>query len=84
MAAKMNPHLERINYNLGLAYYKSESYKEAVAALESELKADPANLPAKQLLGMSYFLTLYYPEAAGVLTEVMEVKPDEVTLYYPI
>ena len=84
MAAKMNPHLERINYNLGLAYYKSESYKEAVAALESELKADPANLPAQQLLGMSYFLTHNYPEAAALLTEILEVKPNEVTLYYPL
>ena len=57
---------------------------EAAAALESELKADPANLPAKQLLGMSYFLTHNYPKAAALLTEVLDVKPNEVTLYYPL
>src|SRR5262249_30385950 len=38
LAAKWNPSQEGLNYNLGLAYYKSESYKEAIPALENELK----------------------------------------------
>jgi tetratricopeptide (TPR) repeat protein len=48
LAAKWNPNQEGLNYNVGLAYYKSESYKEARPALEKELKIDPANIAIKQ------------------------------------
>src|SRR4029078_9534149 len=43
LAAKWNPNQEGLNYNVGLAYYKSESYREAIPALEKELKIDPSN-----------------------------------------
>ena len=56
-------------------HFKSESYKEAVAPLERELKSRPANLQAKQLLGLSYFMTEDYARAAALLTEVVAAKP---------
>src|SRR5215203_3792600 len=56
LAAKWNPKQEGLNYNLGLANYKSEAYKDAIPALENELKVDPTNVNIKQLLGLSYFM----------------------------
>src|SRR5699024_7132898 len=56
LAAKWNPNQEGLNFNLGLAYYKSESYKEAIPALENELKLGSTNIAIKQLLGLSYFM----------------------------
>jgi len=53
LAAKWNPQQEGLNYNLGLAYFKSAMYEEAVAPLERELKAHPENSPARQLLELS-------------------------------
>src|SRR6185312_11459919 len=60
LAVKLNPQQEGLSYNLGLAYYRSASYKEAIGPLENELNARPMNLPAKQLLGLSYFMVENY------------------------
>src|SRR5215213_2169058 len=84
LAAKWNPNQEGLNYNLGLAYYKAESYKEAIPALENELKIDPANVAIKQLLGLSYFMTNDYARASTLLNEVIAVKSQDATLYYPL
>ena len=66
-----------------LAYYRSESYKEAVPALENELKKDPNNIAIKQLLGMSYFMISDFAKAAALLSEVVAAKPKEFE-YYPL
>ena len=63
LAAKWNPNQEGLNYNLGLANYKAESYKEAIPALEKELNINPTNIAIKQLLGLSYFMTADYAKA---------------------
>jgi tetratricopeptide (TPR) repeat protein len=55
LAVKWNPEQEGLDYNLGLAYYKSELYDRAIAPLEKELKIHPANRPARLLLSMSRF-----------------------------
>jgi tetratricopeptide (TPR) repeat protein len=83
-AAKWNPQHEGLDFNLGLAYFKIESYREAIAPLEREVKARPANLQAKQLLGLSYFMMEDYAKASALLTEVVAMKPNEVALYYPL
>jgi tetratricopeptide (TPR) repeat protein len=84
LAARWDPHLEGLNFNLGLACYKAELYKEAVSPLENELKDHPANDAAKQLLGLSYFMTDNYSQASALLTEVVAAKPNEAALYYPL
>ena len=83
-AAKWNPQQAGVNYNLGLAYYKSESYSEAIPALENELKVDPSNIAIKQLLGLSYFMKDNFAKAAALLTEVIAVKSQDSALYYPL
>jgi tetratricopeptide (TPR) repeat protein len=84
LAAKWNPQHEGVNFNLGLASYKAELYKEAVPPLEAEVRARPDNVPAKQLLGLSYFATNDYAKASSLLAEVVAVKPAETALYYPL
>src|SRR5690349_13684069 len=53
-AARRDPQLQDVHFNWGLACYKGELYAQAIAPLETVLKANAANLAAKQLLGMSY------------------------------
>src|SRR5882724_6135144 len=84
LAAKWNPRQEGLDYNWGLASYKSELYKEAVAPFENELKSHPDNISAKQLLGLSYFMTENYPAASALLSEVVAAKPKDPALYYPL
>src|SRR5688500_6337367 len=83
-AAKSNPQLEGLNFNLGLASYKAELYADALAPLESELKVHPENIAVKQLLGLSYFMTAKYPQAEALLAAVVAAKPNEAALYYPL
>jgi tetratricopeptide (TPR) repeat protein len=84
LAGKWDPELDGLNFNLGLACYKAELYRDSLAPLESELKAHPDNLAAKQLLGLSSFMTDNYARASELLTEVVAAKPNDAALYYPL
>jgi tetratricopeptide (TPR) repeat protein len=55
LAVKWNPNQEGLNYNLGLAYYKSGLFEKSIPPLEIELKTHPENRSAAILLGTSYF-----------------------------
>jgi tetratricopeptide (TPR) repeat protein len=83
-ARAADPSLEDINFNLGLAAYKAEQYKEAIEPLEQELKIHAGNRAAKQLLGLSYFMVENYPRASDLLSEVISSQPPEVGLYYTL
>src|SRR5205814_6795031 len=64
-AAEWNPQLERINFNAGLAFFKAESYAQAIAPLKSELQLNPTDNSIKQLLGLSYFMLEDYVRASS-------------------
>src|SRR5256884_5245736 len=84
LASKLNSQLEGVNFNLGLAAFKAELYKEATNPLEKELSAHPNNVQAKQLLGLSYFMLENYPKASQLLSDVIAAKPSNVGLYYTL
>jgi tetratricopeptide (TPR) repeat protein len=84
LASKWDSKLDGVDYNWGLAAYSAELYKEAVAPLERELAARPANLQAKQLLGMSYFVIENYARASELLSEVAAAHPDNVGVNYTL
>ena len=84
LATKWDARFEGANFNWGLASYRAEMYSEAIGPLELELKAHPENVAAKQLLGLSYFMTNDFAKASALLTEVVAAKPNEATLYYPL
>ncbi|HEX8163622.1 MAG TPA: tetratricopeptide repeat protein [Pyrinomonadaceae bacterium] len=83
-AAKWSPQLDGLDFNWGLAAYKAELFKEAIPPLEREVGARPANVQAKQLLGMSYFVTENYARASELLSEVVALRPDNVGLNYTL
>jgi tetratricopeptide (TPR) repeat protein len=87
LAAKWDPQLQDVAYNLGLAYFKAERYKDAVLPLENELRmnpSNPTNLTAKHLLGLSYLALENYAKASELLSEVAIAKPNDVGIYYPL
>jgi tetratricopeptide (TPR) repeat protein len=84
LAAGLNPQLQDVYFNWGLACYKAELYNQAIAPLESELKANANHLAAKQLLGMSYFMADNFARAAELLTEVITIKKNDPGLYYTL
>jgi hypothetical protein len=44
---ELNPQQPDVDYNLGLAYFRAESYKDAGFAAETEAKNHPQNIPAR-------------------------------------
>lgn len=83
-AATWDPQLPDISFNWGLACYKAELYTKAIPPLESELRINPNNVSARQLLGMSYFMTDGFSRASELLSEVISVKQNDATLYYTL
>ena len=84
LAAKWDPQQEGFDYNLGLAYYKSESYKQAAPPLENELKVHPGNRPAAILLGMTWFRLGNYARASELLSGVVDQQPIDLNIYYAL
>lgn len=84
LAAKWDAQLEGLNFNWGLAAFKAELYKEATSALEKELSAHPANVQAKQLLGLSYFMLDNYAKTSELLSDVIVARPLNVGVYYTL
>lgn len=84
LAAKWDPQQEGLDYNLALAYYKSESYQQAVPPLENELKVHPGNRPASMLLGMTWFRLGNYARAAEFLSGVVDPQPTDINIYYAL
>src|SRR5262249_60279780 len=82
LAARWNPQLEQIYFNWGLACYKAELYEQPIQPLENELKANPASVSAKQLLGTSYFMTDNYRKASELLADVIQSRGNDTGLYY--
>ncbi len=84
LAKKWNPQQVGLDYNLGLAYFRAELYKEALAPLESELKVNPTNIQARWLLGLSYFNTQEYSKAVELLHDVLSAGSTNVELCYAL
>jgi tetratricopeptide (TPR) repeat protein len=84
LAKKWNPQQAGLDYNLGLAYFRAELYREALAPLESEIKSNPANTQARWLLGLSYFHTREYSRAAELLHDLLSSESTNVELWYAL
>src|SRR5207247_2962609 len=53
-ALAINSRLPEIHLNLGIAYFKMESFQAAIPPLRRALSLQPSNLQARGLLGMAY------------------------------
>src|SRR2546429_1246495 len=79
-AAAWKPDLPGLDRNWGLTAYRAELYSDAVPPLERQLAAHPDDRLARQLLGMSYFLTDNFVKTAEVLRPFLNAPPDDAGL----
>lgn len=84
LAAKWDQQLPGIDYNLGLAYFKSQSYKEAVRPLENELRLHPDSQPATRLLGLTLFRLENYAKASELLSNAVVAQSADIDIYYAL
>jgi tetratricopeptide (TPR) repeat protein len=92
-ASKAAPKVAGIRLNIGLAYYRENRYDLAIAPLESVVQEKAANLgpanltPAAQgqaryLLGLCYFFTGKYTEAAHTLEFLWPEQAQNLAYLY--
>jgi len=84
LAKKWNPQQAGLDYNLGLVYFRAESYREELAPLESEIKSNPTNTQARWLLGLSYFKTQDYVKTTELLHDVPSSGSTNVEVWYAL
>jgi tetratricopeptide (TPR) repeat protein len=82
LAAKWDPQQEGLDYNLGLAYFKSDLYQQALPPLERELKANPNNSQARSLLGLIYLKLEKFVEAAREFERELALNPGDLQAQY--
>jgi tetratricopeptide (TPR) repeat protein len=90
-AIELNPDQEGLTFNLGLAYYKDQSYERAIPALEKELKIHPENNAAQVLLGLSrsalgqaLLKRRDFPGAIENLEAAARLKPEDSEVHYQL
>src|SRR4051812_6675998 len=83
-AIRLDARLPGIYLNLGLAYFKSKRFAEAVTAFEEAVRADQTSFQARTLLGMSYYGSAQYVLAAKHLKAAAINQPDNVELRYTL
>jgi tetratricopeptide (TPR) repeat protein len=64
-AEHWDPSVPGLNKNLGQSAFRAGNYPEAIRGLSGALVQTPNSAPIRAMLGMSYFATDKYSEAAG-------------------
>ena len=83
-AAQWGPDLPDIYFNVGLAYYKAQNYKEAIAPLEKAREQQPQRNDVQLLLGMSYFFADEYNKAGRILTPIVAAGNEDPMVLYAL
>lgn len=71
-----DPNQPAILQRLGLDYYLSGRFGDAIPALGKAAKLDPSLWGSDLFLGISYYRTGRFSEALGPLHRALEIKPD--------
>jgi tetratricopeptide (TPR) repeat protein len=79
LQAKPNP---QVRLNLALAYYKADQLAQAVENLKKVRAGDPSNRQVLTLLADCYLRLGKNKEVIGLLTEVQQADPNNLTYNY--
>ncbi|HBB98043.1 MAG TPA: hypothetical protein DC054_21885 [Blastocatellia bacterium] len=78
---KLEPNHAQAYYELGVARFKLEEYREAVEAFSQAIRISPDNGEAHYLRGLAHVNLKDYPKAAEDFTETMRLKPNDSAAY---
>jgi len=81
-AAKWSPDIKALDRNWGTASYRAKQYEMAVNPLERHVRANPGDSNARQMLGLSYFMTSDFAKAAETFRPILASLPDSPSLLY--
>jgi tetratricopeptide (TPR) repeat protein len=83
-AMALNPTMPRLQFNLGLAYFKEGEYKDALRQFNPLLKAEPSGSDEAQrlaiLIGMAHYGLGEFTAAAPLLKQAAQSDPRNLQL----
>jgi tetratricopeptide (TPR) repeat protein len=77
-AKELAPGMTGIDLNLGLAYFKKREFKRAAPYFGHVISADPGNLQAHYLKGISDFMTDDFAAAVDALAPILDQEHDDL------
>ncbi len=80
-AERWNPELENVDRNWALAAFRSQQYADAIEPLGHQL-AKKEDFTQREMLGLSYFMTDQYVEAARTFYPVLDFLPNDPAILY--
>jgi tetratricopeptide (TPR) repeat protein len=81
-AERWKPDISELAKNLGQAAYKADNYPEAVRGLSKAVKENPDSMALRAMLGMSYFQTKDYANAATTFYPLGEAAMRDSAVGY--
>ena len=82
-AERLAPKMPGIRLNIGLVYYRQADYRHAIAPFESVLR-DQESGQARYLLGLCYFFTEQYADAARTLQPLWPQESENLNYLYVV
>jgi TonB family protein len=76
--ARKNPDSAEAHFDLGRAYYLSESFEKAIPELKAATRIKPDHAQAHYNLGLAYGALQRYTESADELKEAVRLDPEYV------
>ena len=76
-ALKLDPELEGVHSNMGVAWYYAKEYKKAITEYDKEIEKHPENHSAFFNRAISWVELKEYENALSDLQTVLEAKPNE-------
>ena len=81
-AESLAPNQPGIQLNIGLAYYRKNDFASAIEPFAAALRLEPDSLQARYLLGLCYFFTNKYKEAADTLAPLWDQESAKLNYLY--
>jgi len=81
-AERWNPTIDNLARNLGECAFRAGNYPEAVRGLSAALKEQPGQIPIRATLGMAYFATDRYADAARAFAPLGVAGMQDGTVGY--
>lgn len=81
-AAEWKPDFPNLDRNWGIVAFRSGQYDKAIAPLARQIKTNPQDNLARQMLGASYFFTKDFKNTAETLKPIEAVITDDAELAY--
>ena len=82
-AEHLAPKIPGIRLNIGLVYYRQADYRQAIGPFESVLR-DEESRQARYLLGLCYFFTERYADAAAALQPLWPQESENLNYLYVV